>query len=60
MDFSSILGSLSQMLGGIDFQALLNTFMETAKQLVEMLKPLLGNLTGGSGTTDPSTPAQNA
>ena len=29
-----------------------------AKQLVEMIKPLLANLT--AGTTDPTTPTQNA
>ncbi|MBQ4365605.1 MAG: hypothetical protein IIU42_05390 [Ruminococcus sp.] len=56
-DFNSILGSLSEMLGGVDFQALLNTFMETAKKLIEMLKPLLENLSSGTTTTDPATTA---
>ncbi len=49
-DFSSILSSLSEMFGGIDFQALFNTLMETAKKLVEMLKPLLENLSSGTAT----------
>ncbi len=62
MDFSSILSSLTGMLGdsGIDFSELLKTLTETVKKLVEMLKPLLSSLTSGTGTTDPATPAQNA
>ncbi len=49
-DFSNILSSLSKMLGSVNFQELLNTFMETAKKLIEMLKPLLENLSSGTGT----------
>ncbi len=49
-DFSTILSSLTEMLGSINFQGLLNTFMETAKKLIEMLKPLLENLSSGTGT----------
>lgn len=53
-DFSAILGSLSEMLGGVDFSALLKTLTETIQKLVEMLKPMLSSLTEGTATTDPA------
>ena len=56
----NILASLGDILKGIDFQTLLSSIMETVKKMVEMLKPLLSNLTAGTGTTDPSTPATTA
>lgn len=55
MNFSAILGQLSEALKSIDFQAIIQAVSEMAKQLMEMLKPLLGSLT--AGTTDPSTTA---
>ena len=62
MDFSSILNSLSEMLGGsgIDFNELLKTFIETAKKVMEMIKPLISSLSTGTDTTDPSTQTQTA
>ena len=56
-DFNKILASLSETLGGVDFSQLFSAFMETMKQVIEMVKPLLSSLTSGTGTTDPSTPA---
>ncbi len=58
MDFSAILGQLGEALKGIDWQSIITAISEMAKQLMEMLKPLLGNLT--AGTTTPTTPTQNA
>ena len=53
----NILGSLSEMLGGVDFSNLLSSFMEIAKKAIELLKPILSNFISGLGdsTTDPST-----
>ena len=59
IDFSGILKSLSDMLGGVDFSSLLASFTEMAKKLIEMIGPLLSNLNSGSGTgtTDPTKTA---
>ena len=53
-DFSKILASLSEMLGGVDFASLLSSFTEVAKKLMEMIGPLLGSLTGSTDTTTPA------
>ncbi len=58
MDFSAILGSLGETLKSFDWQSLIKAISEMAKQLMEMLKPLLGSLTGGEAA--PETPATNA
>ena len=55
MDFNAILGSLSEMLGGVNFSELLSAFMETMKQVIEMVKPLLSSRTS---STPEETPAE--
>ena len=58
MDFNAILGQLTEALKSINWEEIMTAVPAMAKQLVEMIKPLLANLT--AGTTDPTTPTQKA
>lgn len=58
MDFNAILGQLTETLKSINWEEIITAVTTMAKQLVEMIKPLLANLT--AGTTDPTTPTQKA
>lgn len=58
MDFNAILGQLTETLKSINWEEIITAVTTMAKQLVEMIKPLLANLT--AGTTDPTTPTKNA
>ncbi len=53
-----LLAKLGEMLKGINVNDIMTLISELAKKVMEVLKPLLGSLTGGE--TTPETPATNA
>ena len=48
LDLSKLLGGLTDIFGDFDFSTLLQSIIEAAKKLFEMIQPMLGNLTGGT------------